>query len=45
MLLGSQHFEGKGVRWSSGMGLGKMTRLNHSHEHAQNQTTSWLVHN
>ncbi len=26
------------------MGLGRMTRLNHSHEHAQNQTTSWLVH-
>jgi len=44
MLRGSQHFGGRGARWSSMMGLGRMTRLNHSHERAQNQTTSWLVH-
>jgi hypothetical protein len=27
------------------MGLGRMTSINHSHRIAQNQTTSWLVHN
>jgi hypothetical protein len=45
ILPNSQHFRGREAHWSSKMGLGRMTRLNHSHEHAQNQTTSWLVHN
>jgi hypothetical protein len=43
---------GRGVCWNFEMGLWRMPKwdyeewqaLNHSHEHAQNQTRSWLVH-
>jgi hypothetical protein len=36
---------GRGVCWSSGMRLGRMTSINYSHRPAQDQTISWLVHN
>jgi len=41
-LLGSQHFEGRGVCWSSGMGLGRMTS-NHSLTWTCTNQTSWLM--
>jgi hypothetical protein len=44
MLLGSQDFGGKGVCWSSEMGLGRMTSNQSLTHTCTNQTTSWLVH-
>jgi len=45
MLPGSQHFKGKGVCWSFGLGIRTSDkRVNYSHGLAH-QTTSWLVHN
>ncbi len=38
MLPSSQHFGGRGVCWSSKMGLGRVKSINYSHRPAQNQT-------
>jgi hypothetical protein len=43
--LAHSTLRGRGACRSSEMGLGRMTSINHSHGFAQNQTTSWLVHN
>jgi hypothetical protein len=44
-FLGSQHFEGKGACWSSGMELRRMTCNWSITRVCTNQITSWLVHN
>ncbi len=44
MLPGLQHFGGRGVCWSSGMRLGRMTSIQSFTWVYTNQTTSWLVH-
>jgi hypothetical protein len=35
-FLSSQHLRGRGACWSSGMGLGRIDKLTHSHRHAHN---------
>jgi hypothetical protein len=40
----SQHFGGKRVCWSFGMGLGRMISNQSLTQSCTNQTTSWLVH-
>jgi len=44
MHFGSQHFGGRGRARALGWDYEEWQALNHSHEPAQNQTTSWLVH-
>jgi hypothetical protein len=41
---GSQHFGGRGVCWSSGMGIKKSDKHQLFTQTYINQTTSWLVH-
>ncbi len=43
-LFNSQHFKGRGVCWSFGMGLGRMTSNQSLTRTCTNQTTSWLMH-
>jgi hypothetical protein len=44
MLLGLQHFGGKGACWSLGMGTRKSDKHQLLTQTYTNQTTSWLVH-
>jgi hypothetical protein len=44
MIHASQHFGGRGVCWSSEMGLGRMICNQSITRTCTNQTTSWLVH-
>ncbi len=44
MLLGSQHFGGRGVCWSFGMGTRKSDKHGVLIRTCTDQTTSWLMH-